>query len=228
MFFPKTGSEFSGSASSFRCGFHAIGGGEYSPKINQDELCRTVYLLSNIPCWVWATPDRRGGLLKDVDEFRPYVYSPSQNSITQSFSQVPAAATTTTFVLQQLQHDTTLTTPSGVRVSLTDPEVLFANANNLPVATSTCQNLRVEVIEALDRRGLIGKGIAYRHLSRRTTARKRWCAAYSGHLRMRSLSNAPQPDPEGTNTGSGPREQYAGFWRRHAKRRGFFRLASDR
>jgi len=106
-----------------------------------------------------------GGLLligvascrKDIEEFRPYVYGPSQASLTQLLGQVPLAGSTTTFSLQNLNHDTTLTTPSGLRLSLTDPEVLFANANNQPVATSTCQDLQVEVIEALDRRSLVGR-----------------------------------------------------------------------
>ncbi len=94
---------------------------------------------------------------KDIDEFRPYVYGPSQASLTQLLGQVPLAGSATTFTLQNLNHDTTLTTPSGLRLSLTDPEMLFANANNQPVATSTCPNLQVEVIEALDRRGLVGR-----------------------------------------------------------------------
>ncbi len=100
-----------------------------------------------------------GSCRKDVDEFRPYVYGPSQTSLMQLLSQVPIAATATTFTLQALNHDTTLTTASGVRVSLTDPEVLFANASNQTMATSTCQNLQIEVIEALDRRGLVGRGL---------------------------------------------------------------------
>lgn len=106
-----------------------------------------------------------GGLLligvascrKDIEEFRPYVYGPSQASLTQLLGQVPLAGTATTFTLQSLNHDTTLSTPSGLRLSLTDPEELFVNANNQPVPTSTCQNLQVEVIEALDRRGLVGR-----------------------------------------------------------------------
>ncbi len=98
-----------------------------------------------------------GGCRKDVDEFRPYVYDPSQTSLVQLLDQVPVTATTTTFALQGLDHDTTLTTSSGVRIVLTDPEALFAYPDGQPVATSTCQNLRVVVIEALDRRALVGR-----------------------------------------------------------------------
>lgn len=93
---------------------------------------------------------------EDVDEFRPYVFGPSQESLMQLLGEVPAAATVTTFTLQGLNHDSTLTTPSGLRIVLTDPDALFTNANNQPVAASTCPHLQVEVVEALDRRGLIG------------------------------------------------------------------------
>lgn len=96
---------------------------------------------------------------KDVDEFRPYVYPASQASIALLLDQVTPPATVTTFLLKELTHDTLLTTPGGVRVGLTDTEALFANANNEPVAVSTCQNLQVKVTEVLSKSDLLARGI---------------------------------------------------------------------
>ncbi len=96
---------------------------------------------------------------KDVDEFRPYVYAASQASIALLLDQVTTPATVTTFLLKELTHDTLLTTPSGIRVGLTDTEELFVNANNEPIAASTCQQLQVEVTEVLDKSDLLARGI---------------------------------------------------------------------
>ncbi|MEO6037494.1 MAG: hypothetical protein ABIQ93_03705, partial [Saprospiraceae bacterium] len=96
---------------------------------------------------------------KDVDEFRPYVYGPSQASINQLLGQVSTTTAVHTFILKNLVQDTTLTTPSGVRIGLTDPEKLFADANNQPVATSTCQNLQIEITEVLGKAELLSRGI---------------------------------------------------------------------
>ena len=96
---------------------------------------------------------------QDVEGFRPYTYASSQGSIDQLLNQVATAANTHTFVLKNLTQDTTLTTPEGVRIGLTDPEELFADANNLPIAASTCQNLQIEVTPVLDKSELLGRGI---------------------------------------------------------------------
>lgn len=96
---------------------------------------------------------------QDVEEFRPYTYASSQGSIDQLINQVATAATVHTFILKNLTQDTLLTTPEGVRIGLTDPEELFADANNQPIATSTCQDLQIEVTTVLDNSQLLGRGI---------------------------------------------------------------------
>ncbi len=96
---------------------------------------------------------------QDVEGFRPYTYASSQGSIDQLLNQVATAATTHTFVLKNLTQDTTLTTPEGVRIGLTDLEELFADANNQPMAASNCQNLQIEVTVVLDKGELLGRGI---------------------------------------------------------------------
>ncbi len=96
---------------------------------------------------------------KDVEEFRPYSYEPSQSSIQNLLGQVAAPAAVSTFILKGVGQDTTLTTASGVRVVLTDPDELFVNADNQTVAASTCQNLQIEIIEVPDKGDLLGQGL---------------------------------------------------------------------
>ncbi len=96
---------------------------------------------------------------KDVEEFRPYSYAPSQNSLQQLLSQVVAPTAVHTFTLQGLNQDTTLTTPNGVRVILTDTEELFADANNQTAPASNCQNLQIEVTEVPDKGNLLARGM---------------------------------------------------------------------
>jgi hypothetical protein len=55
--------------------------------------------------------------------------------------------------------DLELSTPNGVRVFLTDTEQLFEDSDGNPVPCSTCQTLRVEVTEALDKSDIIALGI---------------------------------------------------------------------
>jgi hypothetical protein len=73
--------------------------------------------------------------------------------------QVPPPSTQTTFTLNALAEDKMLTTPSGVRVFLTDTENLFADANGNPTPCSTCQTLKVEVTEALDKSDILAYGV---------------------------------------------------------------------
>lgn len=98
-----------------------------------------------------------GGCRKDVETFRPY--PPTLEAIQQMLQQVPDASTKTTFLLSAVTADQVLVTPNGVRVFLTDPDNLFADANGNPVPCSTCQTLRVEVTEALDKSDIIAYGV---------------------------------------------------------------------
>ena len=98
-----------------------------------------------------------GGCRKDVETFRPY--PPTLDAIQQMLQQVPDASTKTTFSLNAVTEDKVLVTPNGVRVFLTDPDNLFADANGNPVPCSTCQTLKVEVTEALDKSDIIAYGV---------------------------------------------------------------------
>lgn len=73
--------------------------------------------------------------------------------------QVPSSSTQTTFVLNNLAQDTTLATPDGVRVFLTDTEQLFADSNDDPVPCSTCQTLSLEVTDVRDKGDIIAYGV---------------------------------------------------------------------
>lgn len=98
-----------------------------------------------------------GGCRKDVETFRPY--PPTLDAIQQMLKQVPDASTKTSFLLSGVTDDKVLVTPSGVRVFLTDPDNLFADANGNPVPCSTCQTLKIEVTEALDKSDIIAYGV---------------------------------------------------------------------
>lgn len=97
------------------------------------------------------------GCRKDVETFRPY--PPTLEAIQQMLQQVPDASTKTTFLLSAVTEDKLLVTPNGVRVFLTDPDNLFSDADGNPVPCSTCQTLRVEVTEALDKSDIIAYGV---------------------------------------------------------------------
>lgn len=97
------------------------------------------------------------GCRKDVEMFRPY--PPTLEAIQQMLQQVPDASTKTTFLLSNVTEDKILVTPNGVRVFLTDPDNLFADASGNPVPCSTCQNLKLEVTEALDKSEVIAYGV---------------------------------------------------------------------
>lgn len=98
-----------------------------------------------------------GGCRKDVETFRPY--PPTLDAIQQMLGQVPDGSTQTTFALNAVTDDKVLVTPAGVRVFLTDPDNLFHDANGNPVPCSTCQTLRVEITEALDKSNIIAYGV---------------------------------------------------------------------
>ena len=89
--------------------------------------------------------------------FRPY--PPTLEAIQQMLKQVPDATTKTTFLLSNVTEDKILVTSGGVRVFLTDPDNLFADADGNPVPCSTCQNLKLEVTEALDKSDVIAYGV---------------------------------------------------------------------
>ena len=94
---------------------------------------------------------------KDVEVFKPY--PPTLEAIRILMENVPSATTQTPFVLSGTVPDTALSTPGGVRVFLTDNEHLFADMDGNPVPCSTCQTLRVEVTEILDKGDIIARGI---------------------------------------------------------------------
>lgn len=94
---------------------------------------------------------------KDVEVFKPY--PPTLEAIRILMESVPSATTQTPFVLSGTVADTALSTPGGVRVFLTDNEHLFADMTGIPVPCSTCQTLRVEVTETLDKGDIIARGI---------------------------------------------------------------------
>lgn len=97
-----------------------------------------------------------GGCRKDVETFRRY--SPTLEAIRQVLQQVPDPSSKTTFSLSFVKEDKVLVTQNGVRIFLTDTDNLFADANGTPVPCSTCQNLKLEVSEALDKGDIIALG----------------------------------------------------------------------
>lgn len=94
---------------------------------------------------------------KDVEVFQPY--PPTLDDLQELLQQVPSSSTQTTFILNAPTQDEMLVTPSGVRIFLIDPENLFANANADPVPCSTCQTLKIEITEALDKSDIIAYGV---------------------------------------------------------------------
>jgi hypothetical protein len=99
-----------------------------------------------------------GGCRKDVEEFRPYPVT--LEDIALLLGQVPDPATQTVFTMNGAFPDTTLRTASGVRVSLADTEALFEDEMGNPVPCSACQNLRIEITEALRKGDLLARGLA--------------------------------------------------------------------
>ena len=97
------------------------------------------------------------GCRKDVETFRPY--PPTLEAIQQMLQQVPSASTQTTFTLGGVVQDIELSTPSGVRLFLTDTEHLFVDTDDNPVPCSTCQTFVVKVTEAIDKSDIIAYGI---------------------------------------------------------------------
>lgn len=97
------------------------------------------------------------GCRKDVEEFRPYV--PTQEDLTQLFTQVPAGTTHTIFQFGGTLPDTTLTTSAGVRIFLADTEHLFEDETGTEVPCSTCPNLKIEITTVLSKGDLIARGL---------------------------------------------------------------------
>jgi hypothetical protein len=82
---------------------------------------------------------------KDEDTFTKYPVSSAD--LMPLLAQIPGPATKTTFTLNNLDKDTMLVAPSGIRVFLTDTDNLFVDQSGNPAACSTCQNFSVEVVE---------------------------------------------------------------------------------
>ena len=108
------------------------------------------YLLLSTLVSVWACR-------KDVEEFRPY--TPTQEDLSQLFTQVPGASSHTIFNFGGSIPDTTLTTASGVRVFLADTEHLFADDAGTPVPCSTCPSLKIEVTTVLKKGEIVSLGL---------------------------------------------------------------------
>ena len=108
---------------------------------------RTLFIALSLLCWACR---------QDVDELRPY--PASQAELAQLLTQVPNAATQTTFLLGGLLPDTTLSTASGIRLHLTDPEALFAaSGGGTPVPCSSCQQLKITLTEVTRKGDLLAR-----------------------------------------------------------------------
>lgn len=96
---------------------------------------------------------------KDVEDFKPY--APSAQALGSLLAaQVPDASTYTSFTFSNLATDKTLETASGARVFLVDTDALFENAaSGLPVLCSTCADLKIEIVEVLDKRDIVARGL---------------------------------------------------------------------
>lgn len=99
-----------------------------------------------------------GGCRKNVDEFRPYPVT--LEDIELLFQQVPDPATQTVFTMNGAVPDTTLHTPGGVQVTLTDTEQLFMDADGKLVPCSTCKDLQIEITEAFRKGDMLAQNIA--------------------------------------------------------------------
>lgn len=96
------------------------------------------------------------GCRKDVEKFDPY--EPSADELTAFLAeQVPNAAATTVFTFNYLSADKILETPNGTRVYLVDPDHLFADPSGSSVTLSACQDLKIEITEALDKSDIIAR-----------------------------------------------------------------------
>lgn len=99
------------------------------------------------------------GCRKDVLEIRPYPVTLTELSLL--LNQVPDPNSTTTFHFNGLNEDKILSTPSGIRLFLTDVDHLFStlSPNPSPVACSTCSDLKIEITEINKRGDALGRGL---------------------------------------------------------------------
>lgn len=96
---------------------------------------------------------------KDVENFEPYAPS-AQDLSTLLAAEIPGPTTHTVFTLQFLNEDKILETPSGLRIFLVDTDHLFAQkSTGNPVLTSTCQDLKVDVTEVLDKKDIVARSL---------------------------------------------------------------------
>lgn len=99
------------------------------------------------------------GCRKDVDTFQPYAPTATELGALLS-DRVPSSATVSTFSLSNLSNDKVLETASGVQVFLVDTDQLFAKeGSGIPTPCSTCPDLKIEVIEVLDKGDMIARGL---------------------------------------------------------------------
>ncbi|MBK8924138.1 MAG: hypothetical protein IPM81_22065 [Saprospirales bacterium] len=110
-----------------------------------------LYVLLSTLAAVWGC--RR----HDVEEFLPY--TPTQEDLSQLFTQVPDASAHTVFYFGGSIPDTTLTTASGVRVFLADTDNLFADDTGTPAPCSTCPALKIEVNSVLRKGDILSRGL---------------------------------------------------------------------
>ena len=99
------------------------------------------------------------GCRKDVLEIRPYPVTLAELSLL--LNQVPDPNTTTTFHFNGLNEDKILSTPSGLRLFLTDVDHLFSTLSPNPtsVASSNCTDLRIEITEVKTRGDVLARGL---------------------------------------------------------------------
>jgi hypothetical protein len=98
------------------------------------------------------------GCRKDVEEIRPYPVT--LDDLAVLLQQVPSPAAATSFTFHRLSQDTTLTTPSGMRIRLTDVDQLFGRSNGLaPFACSTCDNLSILTTAVSTKGDILSSGL---------------------------------------------------------------------
>jgi hypothetical protein len=98
------------------------------------------------------------GCRKDVEEIRPYPVT--LDDLAVLLYQVPSPAASATFSLNRLSQDTTLTTPGGIRIKLTDVDQLFARRNGLvPVPCSTCDDLSILTTAVASKGDMLSRGL---------------------------------------------------------------------
>jgi hypothetical protein len=136
---------------------HSAQGGSYiqlkTPRLKAKEMSRIRLLFWSVLFMaLWSCR-------KDVEQFESYAPS-AQDLSNWLVEQVPNASNHSTFTLNNLASDKVLETLHGTRIFLTDTDHLFADmSSGLPVLSSTCPDLKIEVTEVLDKSDIVARGL---------------------------------------------------------------------